>query len=270
LFGSALDAAVEAMLLGQDYELAYKEAMDLNRLEINGKKPECPISMIRYSTSDADINLIGEEHKEFLEYCKQQRKAKTPLNDEDQTMYNELSYLGLYKKGELALPVLKKWIDENVAETVSTQQKIEIENEEGDSFVGYLDFVVKLNDGRTMLIDLKTSSDANKYYPEGCVEESRQLAIYAQEVDLKEAAYLVVDKKIRKREGIPRLKYVEGSITDEQLDNVFDEIAEATVNIKEGTFEKNKDACWNWGGCEFRNYCNKGGDMTGLEYVEKR
>ena len=127
-----------------------------------------------------------------------------------------------------------------------------------------------MKDGRRLLIDLKTSSDADKYYKQGCVEESRQLAIYAQEVGLTEAAYLVVDKKIRKREGVPRLKFVEGNITDQQLDRVFDEIADATLEIKEGNFPKNKESCFRFGRCSLYNYCHKGGDMTGLEIVEKR
>jgi hypothetical protein len=86
-------------------------------------------------------------------------------------------------------------------------------------------------------------------------------------------AYLVGDKKIRKREPRVRLKFVEGVITEEHLDEIFSIIEEVTVEIKEklplgkNAFEKNLDSCSNFGNCQFRGLCEKN-SMKGLEVVK--
>lgn len=290
LFGSALDAAVESILLkeGKDPLQVYSENMRLEGLQVNGKVYENAneaIRYIRYSAGDLDFDLIPpsrisglnhfvqnegievDDYKEFLDFCKEKRKKKKALTKDEQFVYNSIAHMCLWSKGELIIPEVKNWIDENVTEVHSVQKKIEIENVLGDRFIGYLDFIVTLNDGRKVLIDLKTSSDPNKYYPEDAASRSRQLAIYAQEEGIEHVAYLVIDKKIRKREPRVRLKFVEGIITDEHLDEVFDEIEDVTVAIKEKEFPKNENSCFNFGGCEYRDFC-KFGKKTGLEYVK--
>jgi hypothetical protein len=85
-------------------------------------------------------------------------------------------------------------------------------------------------------------------------------------------AYLVGDKKIRKKEPRVRIKFVKGEITEEFLDKTFLQIEEVTGIIKEklpygkGEFEQNKEACPNFGNCEYINLCWKG-SMKGLEKV---
>ena len=59
---------------------------------------------------------------------------------------------------------------------------------------------------------------------------------------------------------------IEGEITEEQLDRVFDEIADVVMDIKEEKFEKNENSCYNYGGCEYKNFCHKG-KKNGLEIV---
>ena len=173
----------------------------------------------------------------------------------------------------MLLEALVEWIDENVAETIACQKKIEIENELGDKFIGYLDFIVKLKDGRTVLIDLKTSSNPKLYYPSDSASNSRQLGIYSQEEGISEVAYLVADKKIRKRVPRVRLSFVEGVITEEHLDNVFSEIEEVTIEIKDKlqkgkeSFSKNLDSCDLYSGCPYKQYC-KSGSLKGLEKVK--
>ena len=295
LFGSAIDEAVESMLIGpedEDYEAVFM--MNLHKFEINGKAKRIPEDLldVRFFASDLDARLIVDGYldrfnatcetlgfepidvKAHIEYCKQQRRLKTPLNEDEQTLYNTLGILSLEHKGKLMLPVIKKWIDENVAKVISVQKKIQIENDNGDAFIGYLDFIVELKDGRTVLIDLKTSSSPKTYYPEDSASESRQLGIYAQEEQIYDVAYLVVDKVIRVREPRVRLHYVEGTITEEHLDDVFEDIEDYTEEIKEkleygiGAFDKNLDSCHNYGNCEYIDFC-KNGSLKGLEYVKK-
>ena len=333
-FGSAIDSSLETYLENKDYKEAFLKAM--NEFETNGKKRQLPkdLLFLRINAGDCDPNLIDQsklddfckdlgiepvEAKEFLEYCKKCRKAKKKLDDTEQRIFNYCGFLTLVEKGLLLLEKLTEWIDENVAEVVSTQQKIELTNENGDKFVGYLDFIVKMKDkkceecngrgflefypqpadilesvpedlqtdvescetcngtgkihGRKLLIDLKTSSNPKLYYPEDAAEKSRQLGIYSEDTGIREVAYLVADKNIRQKHPRVRLSFIEGLITEEHLDQVFEEIEEVTQQIKEklpkgeDSFEKNKDSCFRFGKCQYYDLCHNG-KMTGLEKVK--
>lgn len=290
LFGTAIDNSVEHMLLKK--EGSYLETFHklMNSFEVNRRPKNLPedILALKFFVSDLDVNLLDQDFMnevcerlevesitipDFLDFCKQQRKAKTELGEVEQSIFNFLAHKSLVIKGELILEKLEEWITENVVEVHSVQKKIELENDNGDKFIGYSDFIVTLKDGKKYLIDLKTSSDPNKYYPEDSASNSPQLAIYSlEEDDLDGVAYLVGDKKIRKREPKARLHFIDGEITEEFLDEVFEQIEQATTEIKEklefgqGAFEQNKDACSNFSGCEYRGLCWKG-KMDNLEEV---
>lgn len=285
LLGSAVDAAVETMLKNvgkpesehQDYWDTFFDAMDISEIQINETKYQDEEALLRINFASGDIQTdllddtaledLGasqEELEAFYEQCKKKRKAKKALKKDEQLRYNNLAYHSLMCKANYLLPALDKWIVENVAEVHAIQQKIEIENAEGDKLIGFLDFIVTLKDGRKILIDLKTTSSIAQYYPEGCVEDSRQLAIYAQECGLDLAGYLVIEKYIRKREPRIRLELITGTITDEQLDEVFDEIEEVTMDIKEEKFDKNEKSCYKFGKCDYYNLCHHG-SKKGLE-----
>ena len=290
LFGTAIDNSVEHILLKK--EGSYLETFHklMNSFEVNRKPKKLPedILALKFFVSDLDANLLDQDYMDetcaklevdsieladFLDYCKQQRKAKTELGEVEQSIFNFLAHKSLTVKGELILEKLQEWIEENVVEVHSIQKKIELENDNGDKFIGYSDFILTLKDGKKYLIDLKTSGNPKKYYPEESACNSPQLAIYSlEEDDLDGVAYLVGDKEIRKREPRVRLHFVEGEITEEFLDEVFEQIEEATTEIKEklefgiGAFEQNKEACGNFGGCEYRDYCWKG-KMDNLEKI---
>jgi len=294
LFGTAIDDTIEHILLNNEGHYMNTFYDRMTRFKVNGSSKSFPDDILsaRFNASDLDINLIENKQLElfeqycdtldletpdvgdFLETMKTKRKAKKALSIEEQKLFNFLCHQSLVVKGELMIEALKEWIDENIDEVIAVQKKIEAKNQEGDTLIGYLDFIVKLKDGRTVLIDLKTSSDMNRYYPTDSAEKSRQLGIYAHQTGVFEVAYLVVDKKIRKRKPRVRLKFVEGTITDEFLDDMFDEIVETTVGIKDKlkigkkAFDKNSDLCYTrFGkGCDYKDYCN-GGKMNGLEKV---
>jgi len=292
LFGSALDQAVEHILLKKEGSF-HQEFLDSMKIfDVNGTEKVLPhdILDVRFFAGDIDPTLLEQEVvdyycdavfikkveiNEMLEYCKQQRKAKKPLSRDEQRLFNYMAYESLLQKGLMLLDALDEWIEENVTEVHSVQKKIEIENENGDKFIGYLDFIVTLKDGRKVLIDLKTSSNPNAYYPATSAADSVQLGIYSQEEGITDVAYLVADKKIRKRDPKVRLKFVEGKITEEHLDKVFEDIEKVTIEIKEKlktgeeVFEKNLDSCMKFAGCEFFNYCKKG-CMKGLEYINDK
>jgi len=211
---------------------------------------------------------------EFVDFCKQQRRLKEALTKPEQKVFNIMALVSLMIKGQMMIVKIKEWIDENVAEVHEVQKKISIENDNGDQFIGFLDFIVTLKCGKKVLIDLKSSSNTNAYYPADSAEKSVQLGIYSQEESVPNVAYLVADKKIRKREPRVRLTFIEGVITEEHLDDVFEMIEEVTVEIKEKlqdgeeAFEKNLDSCMKFGGCQYFNFCKKG-YMKGLCFVKK-
>ena len=82
----------------------------------------------------------------------------------------------------------------------------------------------------------------------------------------------MADKKIRVREPRVRLSFVEGKITEEHLDEVFEEIETVTEKIKEklqygvGAFDKNLESCSKFGKCPYAVYCHKG-SKDGLEQL---
>jgi len=320
IFGSALDAAVESILLKSEIPAEIVFAGALRAFEVNGVEKHLPEDLldVRFFAGDVDVSLfeakdldkVGAfcdgieidmpELDEFLLFCKQQRKSKTALTKTEQKLFNFLAYRTMQIKGLMMLEKLREWIEENVAEVHEVQKKISIENENGDQFIGFLDFIVTMKtdcetcdgDGlidmevgvmdicpdctpKRVLIDLKTSSNTNAYYPSDSAAESRQLGIYSQEEAIPDVAYLVADKKIRKREPRVRLAFIEGVITEEHLDDVFEEIEEVTGEIKEklelgeGAFEKNLDSCMKFGGCQYFNFCKKG-DMKGLCYIKDK
>ena len=277
-FGTNLDATIEAYLIdkGVDWRAFYKDY--ILSFEVNYKPRKLPEDILdmRFGAGDCDESLIDAakldlycdslelEHidaKVFLEDCKKLRKKKQKLDETSQKVFNYCAFLTLERKGLMLLEKLIEWLDENVAELISAQKKIEITNENGDKFIGYLDFIVRMKDGRKVLIDLKTSSNPKLYYPSDSASKSRQLAIYSQEEEVPEVAYLIGDKKIRKRDPRVRLHFIEGIITEEHLDDIFFEIEEVTEDIKEklqtglAAFEKNLDSCNNYSGCEYKGYC---------------
>lgn len=295
IFGGALDSAVEEILL--DFNRKKKKNLDpkevflkkLDHFSVNRKKKVLPQDLlsVKFFASNIDEKLLKDVDLEpdfkrigiepieisgFLEYCKQQRRVKEPLDETEQMLFNTLAYRTLQTSGVMFVEEIHNWIKENVAEVHEVQKKIEIDDGVGNKFVGYLDFVVTLKDGRKLLIDLKTSSNVKLYYPEGCASKSPQLGIYAQEEGLFQVAYLVIDKKVRVREPRIRIHFIEGEITEDFLDEVFEGIEDCVDLIYEkkqlgkAAFECNKDACDDFGGCWAFNYCWKG-SKEGLEKV---
>jgi hypothetical protein len=204
---------------------------------------------------------------EVSEYYLMNKKHNFSENEKKAINYAHI--LCLQRKVLMILPVLYKWIDENVKKVISVQKKVDILNSVGDRLIGYLDFVIENHKNEVILIDLKTSSNPSAYYPDGCVEKSQQLGIYAQEVGAKKAAYLVVDKKIRKKKPRIRLKYIEGVITDTQLDTIFQQLDRATQGIKSGDFSKNEQNCFAYGKCEYYDLCKHGNTEGLVKYDNK-
>lgn len=201
MFGIAIDGAAEVYLQTKDKnacrdkfkELWTRQTQDDKTIEIYNN-PD-----IQYAPADIDVELLTEsDHKSILE----DSPFETISDAIKAGQTHRIAYWTLYRKGMLMLKAFTAWVDENVAEVLGTQVKIELEDEEGNKVPGLADFVMKVHGyDKPILVDLKSSV---KYYDRNSVKESEQLALYyfylkqTSFPDMERAAYLVLNKQIKK------------------------------------------------------------------------
>tara|TARA_R110000803_G_scaffold79152_2_gene144661 strand:+ start:7407 stop:8513 length:1107 start_codon:yes stop_codon:yes gene_type:complete len=216
-FGNVLDSAVEDYLNNRDRdksrEIIKTEWSDGDINGVDVKLYSC--TSIVYSNADydaelledTDILLLTEEYdKDVLDRVKSIYKQKAVigfhrLKKDDRILLNKANWLSMYRKGLLMLDEAIRLIDENVEEVLGTQIKVELDNGEGDSIVGYADFVVKWKGyDQPILFDLKTSSIV---YKDDSVITSAQLSLYIHalrdvyKTDI--AGYFVLNKRVKKK-----------------------------------------------------------------------
>jgi RecB family endonuclease NucS len=120
--------------------------------------------------------------------------------DEDNPEFQEQVWDNICKRGIVCLDVYEKEVLPLLDEIISVQNKFEIQNEEGDTFTGVVDFIAKLKDGRTVLLDNKTASAK---YPKNKVVTSQQLSLYMDQFpEVKYSGYIVLIKNPAKEKGI--------------------------------------------------------------------
>lgn len=307
LFGGAFDAASEYLLLNLGIIDLLERTKNvfiskMEQTEINIKEIKCKnTDLIRYSNRDIqpelyniglinwnieerakelDLTVNSKNFPKFVKEFQQLKKEKKELDKSEQLMYDYLCWHSLTTKGLMFIERFYQWVEENVKEVHSCQRKIEIENQVGDKYVGYLDFDVTLKNGMRYTYDLKTSSDPKKYYMEGLkkdqitqlssdhmyydgldnnsASESFQLGVYSQEVKNPNVGYLVFDKIIRKRDPRVRMYEIRGKVKEETLDKHFNEIDTCLHSIKNEEFYKNEDNCFMFGKCEYYHLCHHG------------
>lgn len=207
-FGTAIDKAMEEMLV--DKTKAY-EAFEQywSKQEINGELTELKTStQIVYANSDYDEELLLEEDivelgsLEDIDKIYKQKDAIgfDLLNKDKKLLLNKANWLCLRRKGLAMLKTLEEEILPNIEEVLATQKLVELENEHGDTVIGYADLVCKFKGYDTPIIfDLKTSS---RPYDEDAVLTSPQLALYTyalcEEFKTHKAGFIVLSKQIKK------------------------------------------------------------------------
>lgn len=269
--GTAIDSASECYL--ENLEAPERRELALKHFE-EVMRQEHQDNDIKYSQADVQLELIedigpimvkngydeDQDAVEFLAYCKNNMDK---LDCEEYELLKDIQIEAVVGKGRLMLPLFFDWADENIQEVHSCQRKIQVENDLGDIFTGYLDFDVTLKNGKRYIIDMKTSSNPTKYYPDEAANESVQLAVYSEHTGIRNVGYFVIDKSIRKREPRVRFREVRGEISEEFLEEVFDNIEETRYNITQEKFDRNFDSCFEYGKCELMGLCKKG-SMAGL------
>lgn len=144
-------------------------------------------------------------------------------------------------------------------EIIDIQIEKKINNEDGDTLSLVVDFIVKLKDGRLVLMDNKTSS---KPYKDDSVKTSPQLALYSEYFENKYCGYIVLLKKLK--DGKIAHQVLVDEISEEFTQSVFDGLEEKMGMIKAEIFEKNEKNCWSFGKrCPYWDACKKN-DISGL------
>lgn len=215
-FGNVLDEAIEDYLNNSNKE----QAIDVLRtgwetVEINGKEEGMyGCTKVIYSNADYDAELLEPEDlatlqaeygDDVLDQVKDIYKQKsvigfTFLKESKKVLLNKANWFSMLRKGMLMLDRGIVLIDENVEEVLATQVKVNLENGEGDSIIGYADFVVKWKGYKNPIVfDLKTSSIE---YAEDSAKLSPQLSLYLH--DLRDTyktdtvGYMVLHKRVKK------------------------------------------------------------------------
>lgn len=218
LFGTAIDKACEHYLKNRNVDLANEVFINVwTEQEINGKLTKLHnLTEIIYSDNDLDLELLCQSDydaiiksysvKDVLATIDEIKTSKEQvgfkkLSENDKEILNFTNWLCMRKKGRLMLSEAMKWIDENIIELLGTQVKVDLENSEGDSILGFADLVARVKGyDKPVILDFKTSARA---YEEDAVKKSPQLALYV--FSLKEnyeqtntAGFVVFQKNIRK------------------------------------------------------------------------
>lgn len=289
-FGTAIDAAVELLLLKKKVCLSEKEldllmtddaysVFDKTMREQNGqlleRNPLC-----EYFYSDFDSSVLTEDDvayfkkaypsvsdlEEFFSYCKKYIKTNGELKPGSKVAFNNLCWLSLYRKGEKMIAAYEKDILPEIYEVFDIQKEVSLLNESGDKLRGKIDFIASFKDDPSVrhIVDNKTSSEP---YKSDSVANSIQLAIYCEAESCDRAAYAVMEKKMRIKEPRARTQLVKDFITEEHKQKTFDIVEQKLNNIACGNFSK-KDSpkeCHFFGKpCEFFNLCWHG-KLDGLK-----
>lgn len=293
-YGLALDEALNRILLEKKKELTPEEKEMMKRgaedifdekftkFKLNGEEIIlCTSPQASFSNADFEYSLLQKEDKEifvefadsldyeiteddimdFYEAVKPNRKAKTFPKDKDLILYNNLTWLSLRRKGHLMLAAFVRDIMPEIVEVHEIQKKVNLEAETGDFIMGYIDYIATMSDGKTYVMDNKSSSSLYKI---DSVINSQQLALYSEDCENRNCGYSVLLKKVYKKEPFMRTQLILDVMPEETLEKTFDKATEICYSVSNNEFPENMDNCFQWGRkCPYYNYC-RSRDIKGL------
>lgn len=255
-FGSLVETGVDVLLKGgtlDESHNVFEKAMKY--YNVNGRKENLITSKnVRYSKADWQEHLFTEGELEDLKNKTQQFKTHQSLIRSGKMMITEFY--------ENIFPKIKK--------VIAIQEYIKIDNGVGDEIMGFADIICEWEDGRILVLDLKTSG--NKYKDDALESEDKgtQTAIYYEALKdkykLDGAGFLVLEKKVRKRDPYMRSQIIIGKPSSEIINKTYEQYDYVLQKIKEGSFPCCSPQCDRYGqDCAYKKYCNSGGtDLTGL------
>lgn len=290
IFGNAIDLGINRILLEKKKELSEEEIKSLETSEfdifykametvqINDDIVEVKSSdRVQYYKGDFDLDLLQEEDyltineqfslttsdiPEFIDNCFYTIKCKEKLSKKDNQIYNNIAWLCLKKKGILLLKAYKDEVMPQIKEVHNIQRSVNLPNEFGDYITGFVDFEATFIDGIKRVVDNKTSSEAYKL---NSVETSPQLALYSEYLENRHCSYVVLIKKLRKKEPRVRVQIIFGTITDNLLNSVFEQVGTIEIGIKSNEFKKDFNNCFHFGKpCPYFAFCRDSNKLDGL------
>lgn len=289
LFGTAIDAAIELLLLKKK-ELLTEAELDLQlnedaysifdktMREQNGilleKNPLCEYFFSDFDPTvlkAEDLALLNKQYpsigdfEEFFIQCKKKINSKQTLKTGSKIIFNHMCWLSLYRKGEMLIAAYERDILPQIHRVYDIQKEIVLENASGDKLRGKIDFIASFETDieSKYILDNKTSSKA---YAKDSVANSIQLVIYCEAENSDRAGYVVMEKTLRVKEPRARTQLILDKVTEEQKQKVFDKVETQLNNIASEVYEKKanpKDCSFFGRPCEFFNLCWKG-SMDGL------
>lgn len=226
LFGSAIDYGLNTLLETKDIEKAIKAFDKSFRYNfINNVGTYIPTAMnVVYAEADFDKDLLKEEDiDQYVNLriklnvnllCINQDDIRNELNsilerkankgfrnlsNEDKQLYSMANWLSLRRKGHIMIESYNKKIVSKIKEVIAIQAKTSLKNAKGDALDGILDLIVKWEDGKTYLMDNKTSA---REYKQDAASVSQQLIIYyksaKKDYNLDGIGFFVMYKNILK------------------------------------------------------------------------
>lgn len=212
MFGTALDRATGVLLQPGDEKRAPEEIFDYfwRFQEVNGEQRYLTtLETLVYAKTDWDEELLTDEDfvktgttkEEILALVKKRNtEGFDTLRPEDKQQVNHAFWLCLKAKGHLMIDAFRRKVMPRLKTVLDTQKSIKLENEEGDSVIGYIDLIADVEGHGIVVLDVKTSARA--YDEENSVIFSPQLSLYVhavyEEYQTRKAGFIVLNKAVIK------------------------------------------------------------------------
>lgn len=218
LFGSALDNALNVLLLGgPDVEKEFDDTF--RNQKINGKDTYIPTStLVLYSATDFDADLLVQDDYDVFNKTKelQDFKGEWPdlvkemqakksasgydaLSHEEKVLLGLGNWLSMRRKGLLMIEAYRKKIIPKINKVLGVQKFVKLDNGAGDTIIGFVDLIADFDDYGPVILDNKTSI---LEYDKDSVLTSPQLSMYvnmlSEEYGTRKGGYIVMRKSIKK------------------------------------------------------------------------
>jgi ribosomal protein L37E len=308
-FGKAVEDGVDALLEGASLEKAlfkFKDSWTISPpTKFSGPKPIFDSLDVFYYASDFDENLLQEVDKKLLEDWSEDlvgaREWKEKFNsvkdqiskgatviDDERRLYHRIMWMCCRRRGIEMIKGFYYDLLPNIEDVVEIQRYIKLENEDGDTIIGYIDYIIKHVDyDEPIIVDLKT---AGKAYGKHDLDTSDQLRLYAAAENINYIGYMVLLKKIKTEKSCDACGHVRENyrltkcsacgkgkykalklkaatqflikeVKDSEMDAVLNDLSDIGIAIKNKIRWKNPDSCFMYNKkCDYYEAC--WGDKT--------
>lgn len=209
---------------------------------------------------DADVSDMDIDPTKCVEGMIEFKSSKNTLNEAQHRLIAIASHASLRRKAHMLLKAYREQVLPQIEYVYNVQTRLLLSDDEGNTIEGIEDFQASFKDepGVIRSCDNKTSSKA---YAADSVATSDQLALYSTITGLDKAAYVVMEKDIRKKEPRVRISIIRGDISKGLAESMLDKFDNAVYTINSKEFpESGKDkGCRPFGQlCDYYGLCHKG------------